>query len=449
LIIFRHQTNKSIPGFSGVFDMRRNIFLFPLCLFLLTISAFANSAEEFARQVVSENKKESEIAIDALRQIGQSGLDELFKVYAGEIKQFSETGKSVESWTRIATAIDGVAMQKDAYASGLYWFTDLEEAKKAAKSANKPILSLRLLGNLNEEFSCANSRFFRSILYSNAEIARNLRENYILHWKSVRPAPRITIDFGDGRKIERTITGNSIHYILDENSRILDALPGLYSPQEFAKYLNLTKNLHQSVQKRPIYLGEFQAMRRWQLLNKWKSDLQRTGVKMSESELPKTSGNSSKTENPTALTAAPRAATKMIVELPLVKTLALDESAMAENTKLEDWKKLADLFGKTAIEKESVNFIRRQTANNSDLNNRTFSQMIANLENYVAIDTVRNEYLFHTKIYEWLAENPSADLEKFNEKVYTELFLTPRSDEWLGLYSSDIYSALDGNGIIK
>ena len=27
--------------------------------------------------------------------------------------------------------------------------------------------------------------------------------------------PTVTIDFGDGRKLERTLTGNSIHYILD------------------------------------------------------------------------------------------------------------------------------------------------------------------------------------------------------------------------------------------
>ncbi len=425
--------------------MRHTKFLLPFCLFILTISVFANSSEEFARQAVSENKTESEMAINALRQTGQSGLDELFKVYAGEIKQFSATGKSFESWTRIADAIDSVAMQKDAYASGLYWFTDLEEAKKASKKANKPILSLRLLGNLNEEFSCANSRFFRSILYSNAEISKNLRENYILHWKSVRPAPRITIDFGDGRKIERTITGNSIHYFLDENGRILDALPGLYSPQEFAKYLNLTKNLHQTVQKRPNYLSEFQAMRRSQLLNKWKSDLKRIGVK-----LPENIENPVININPTAITAMPVAVTKMAVERPLVRTLTFDETVLAENTNLEEWKKLAKLQGKTAIDSQSVSFIRRQTAKNSDLDNKTFLQMIANLENFAAIDTVRNEYLFHTKIYEWLGENPfSADVEKFNEKVYTELFLTPRSDEWLGLYSSDIYSALDGNGIIK
>ena len=30
-----------------------------------------------------------------------------------------------------------------------------------AQRTNRPILSLRLLGNLTDDFSCANSRFFR------------------------------------------------------------------------------------------------------------------------------------------------------------------------------------------------------------------------------------------------------------------------------------------------
>src|SRR5439155_21023685 len=135
----------------------------------------------------------------------------------------------------------------DAYASHLYWYTNLEEAKRVAKTKHKPILSLRLLGNLNEEFSCANSRLFRAVLYPNADISKYLRENYILHWKSVRPAPRITIDFGDGRKIERTITDNSIHYILDENGNVIHALRGLYSPVAFLKYIRQGNNLNDSV----------------------------------------------------------------------------------------------------------------------------------------------------------------------------------------------------------
>jgi hypothetical protein len=132
-------------------------------------------------------------------------------------------------WQALRTALDAVAQQRDCHASRLYWFTDLEQAKAASHASGKPILSLRLLGKLNEELSCANSRFFRTTLYANAKVSQYLRDHFILHWKSVRPAPHLTIDFGDGRKIERTITGNSIHYVLDEAGKLDRCLPGLYA----------------------------------------------------------------------------------------------------------------------------------------------------------------------------------------------------------------------------
>src|SRR5205823_10091897 len=154
-----------------------------------------------ATLVISDDAADATSAIRELRAMGSVGLDALFVKYAADIERFSRTGQPDANWAKIANALDTVAMQKDAYAPHLYWYTDLDEAKRIAKAQHKPILSLRLLGNLNEEFSCANSRLFRAILYPNAEISKYLRDNYILHWKSVRPAPRITIDFGDGRKI--------------------------------------------------------------------------------------------------------------------------------------------------------------------------------------------------------------------------------------------------------
>ena len=75
--------------------------------------------------------------------------------------------------------------------------------------------------------------------------------------------------------------------------------------------------------------------------------------------------------------------------------------------------------------------------------------MLARLETFVSIDTTRNEFLFHGKLYEWLNRTPNADLEELNARVYDQMFKTPNSDKWLGLYSSDVYTALDGNGIIK
>lgn len=134
-------------------------------------------------------------------------------------------------------ALDRLCNQKDAHTTLLPWFTDLPGAMAAAQRTQRPILSLRLLGRLDEELSCANSRFFRKLLYPEPRINRVLRERFVLHWQSVRPVPRVTIDFGNGTKIERTLTGNSVHLVLDMHGRPADALPGLFSPDVFLPLL--------------------------------------------------------------------------------------------------------------------------------------------------------------------------------------------------------------------
>jgi hypothetical protein len=134
-------------------------------------------------------------------------------------------------------ALDRICNQKDAHTTLLYWFTDLPAAIAEAQRTQRPILSLRLLGRLDEELSCANSRFFRKLLYPEARINRVLRERFVLHWESVRPVPRVTIDFGNGKKLERTLTGNSAHVVLDMFGRPVDALPGLFSADVFLQLL--------------------------------------------------------------------------------------------------------------------------------------------------------------------------------------------------------------------
>ena len=78
---------------------------------------------------------------------------------------------------------------------GLNWHTDLTAAIAKARHFKRPILSLRLLGRLDEELSCANSRFFKKLLYPHRQINEVLREQFVLHWQSVRPVPIVTIDF--------------------------------------------------------------------------------------------------------------------------------------------------------------------------------------------------------------------------------------------------------------
>lgn len=119
----------------------------------------------------------------------------------------------------------------------LTWFTDLPAAITEAQRTQRPILSLRLLGNLPDELTCANSRFFKKLLYPEPRINRVMRERFVLHWESVRPVPIVTIDFGGGNKLVRTLTGNSAHVVLDPYGRPADALPGLFSPDVFLQLL--------------------------------------------------------------------------------------------------------------------------------------------------------------------------------------------------------------------
>ena len=423
--------------------MKLKYSLIVLTIFLISSTLRASTVEELTDKAMSANSPTAVPAISELRAMGKTGLDALFVKYAAQIESYSKSGERTTSWQNIANAIDTVAMQKDAYASHLYWYTDLEEAKRVAAKQNKPILSLRLLGNLNEEFSCANSRLFRALLYSNEEISNYLRDNYILHWKSVRPAPRITIDFGDGRKIERTVTGNSIHYILDSNGQVIDALAGLYSPQAFLSYLKQSSDLLSTtaklspIEKRRSILAfrknNFETIRK-------NRDAAVASAKV-DFTLPK--------DTIAALPVMERAMSKALVvdEVGLLRVYD-DFSRFEPQINFDSWNKLAKVYSPaTGIDAASNAFIRRQNKA-TGLTEAEFAGLFARIDKFVALDTTRNEFLFHTKLYEWLNVNRPLPLDAFNTQVYDMLFKTPETDKWLGLYSTDVYTALDGNGLI-
>ena len=423
----------------------RNSALF-LIVLLFSTSIFANgSADQLATNAISNDPSTASSAVRELRAMGSEGLDEMFSKYSADIDRFLKNGESTDDWKRISAAIDAVAMQKDAYTSHLYWYTDLEAAKAVAKKQNKPILTLRLLGSLNEEFSCANSRLFRSNLYPNAYISKYLRENYILHWRSVRPAPRITIDFGDGRKIERTITGNSIHYVLNPDGAIIDAIPGLYSPSAFLGYVKNAdlawENASTKAPKEQTRLLMEYRKKSFDAIKKGREQAVTTaGVELTETQT-----------GTLAILAAPMAVAKMVVVDEYSILRVYDDFAKFEpSIKFDDWEKLAKIYASNAdLDANSVAMIRRQNAK-TGLTKAEFDGLFAKLDSFVALDTTRNDFLFHVKLYDWLNQPRGVgELEAFNARVYDQLFRTPNTDKWLGLYSSDVYTALDGNGIIR
>jgi hypothetical protein len=354
---------------------------------------------------------------------------------------------SDEQWERITTALDTVAQQKNSYIAGLYWHTDLEKAKKASAAANKPILSLRLLGKLTDEFSCANSRFFRTVLYSNADVSEYLRENYILHWQSVRPVPKVTIDYGDGRKLERTLTGNSIHYILDSKATPIDALPGLYGPQAFQRALRDAKSFFDSLgaktdRQRHFALTNYYDEQHKKISIRWIKDTQQIGGKVPEGF------KVVETVTGEALQIAPLAMTKAVTETTILRAMTITKEEMGKVTDEAAWRRIAELHSSDAVlDSRSIGLIKRQ---NPTLSEADMSRLLRKFQELIALDTVRNEYMLHTELYTWLIKYPGKfDVEKLNEKVYANLFLTPNSDPWLGLFSTDVYTALENGGIVK
>jgi hypothetical protein len=442
-------------------------------LLLIQLQARAATAQnstwlrELSTQATDQDPAVATAAVAQLRAAGPAGLAALIDANSEAVRQRRAGMVPLPPdprWLRIAAAIDAVAAQKDAWASGLYWYTDLEAAKAAAKDSGKPILSLRLLGTLDTEFSCANSRFFRTVLYANGEVSKTLSERFILHWKSVRPVPKVTIDFGDGRVVERTITGNSIHYVLDSEGRVIDGIPGLYGPKMFLRLINEDANCarDRNVINNPTVHQNWHTLKANQILVQWQEELRQVGAIPVQ---PVVSMQRQMKAFPAATVAGQRAIGKGFVEGPLVAAITPDARKLEAASDEQTWTKLAALHAEDSrldqasrvlmVAKNPDALAAGRLAVSKRVVENPLVKIVQNFERSIAEDTVRNEYLFHRRIHTWLAEGklpdgrPASDVDCLNERVYADLFLTPSSDPWLGLLPPDTYSALPNDGLCR
>lgn len=386
-----------------------------------------SQARRLARESSDGESMKLAAARESLRDLGPAGLSALLEVYD---RAAASDLVDQDRLNRLEAAIDAVAAQRDAASSRLYWYTDLDAARSAAERLNRPIVSLRLLGKLTDEYSCANSRFFRAILYPNAEVSSLLRDDFVLHWESVRAAPRITIDFGDGRRLDSTVTGNSVHYVLDAHGRLVDAIPGLYGPQAFLEQLQAALPFAIECSRLcsrsyPQRLRGFHAQRAKAVIEQWRRDL-------------------------AALRVPPHAGGEDDVSPDDL------EASMSDDL----WIRIAGRrLPDAKFDETSLRIIERarpaaEDASRLAVTKNRFEapmlQLVRRLAGDVALDTVRNEYLLHRRIHERLAvETPLGGVGPFNEWVYAALFQTPLDDPWMGLSDPDVFSALENGGRSK
>jgi hypothetical protein len=362
---------------------------------------------------------------------------------------------------RLAARVDEAAAQRYATVSRMFWYTDLDDARDASRATGKPILSLRMLGDLREDLSCANSRFFRVALYANGELSRWLRDHFVLHWSSERPVPKLTIDFGDGRQLATTIAGNSAHYVLDADGRVIDVLPGLMTPKAFRHELEPLIELADA-------LGGADAPERARLLEE-----HHAGAVQAIDETWKLLGAAGVPEmtwGDSLAAAERRAMTKMRVEAPVVKTarLGADPSSVEVDSKV--WEqlgvrylaargleardgKVVAMFGDDVdarilpppviLDEQSRALLVELAALDDE---HALAKMIQQFEASMVADTALNLLQLRRQVHEQLAgfarSNLPADFDAINAWVYSALFLTPASDPWLGMQPAGVFTGL-------
>ena len=332
------------------------------------------------------------VDVEDLRSQGPEGLQRVLDAR----DQYADEG----AWR---ADVDAVAGQRGAWRSELYWHTDLDEALERAEDEDKKVLSLRLLGELTDEHSCANSRLFRAVLYTHPGLRAELDENWVLHWSSERPAPRVEIDMGDGRVLTRTITGNSIHYALDADGKPIDALPGLWTPEAFTAALVGART------------GE---------------PVDSPAPDLTERALSATPPTLTAAEVPMRMTVG-----KMMIEQPMLDGMGFRRG---EPDPIEEavWRSRTAPW---TLHEEARAVLAEE---NPDVD---LDAMAARLASDVALDSIRNQAWLRPRIRAGLGDH--ADLESLNRWVYDEVFLTPADDPWIGLVDETVYTGLDGGGV--
>ncbi|MBI1290426.1 hypothetical protein GC173_04190 [bacterium] len=406
----------------------------------------AQDAVSYPRIMKSAPAPTVDPQVQAYRKEGQAGMDRLMAEHAAEIADrmpklrsagptpdmapiaASDEAARTErgavpadaDWEKTRTLIDSVSGQCDGWTSGLFWHNDFNEARAESQRTGRPLLQLHMLGKLSDEVSCANSRYFRTTVYSDPAVAKYLRENFVLCWSTFRAVPVITVDYGDGRRIERTVTGNSAHAVIDTQGRVVDVLPGLYSAGAFMKVLEQART--QAVASAGLggeelrkALTDYHAARDKELAAQLQKDREAVAL---DRQMPITDDE----ELWKAIAGLPQHAVEFSPES--ISLVAAKNPPTAQQAMLA-------AMSKSMVETPLV-------------------RMTRNLKQSVALDTVKNEYVLHAAVHRWYIDGTAEfDPMKMRNRVYKELFLMPANDPWLGMAPPDTFSALPQNGIVE
>ncbi|MBX3168957.1 MAG: hypothetical protein KF760_16230 [Candidatus Eremiobacteraeota bacterium] len=197
-----------------------------------------------------------------------------------------------------------------------------------------------------------------------------------LAWQNLRPAPKVTIDFGDGKKLQRTLKGSTVIYLCRPDGSVIHALPGIYTPEDFLA------EWPQAMQ----HLNDTDAA--W---SRWHGSAEMAAV------------------------VRPMTASKAIMQGPLLR--ALGESSPAS----------------PSLDMSRYPVTRTEVAANLGL------PPAASGSDIVAADSRRYREVAIPKAHEWLARSSRPpSVESCTLPLFKEVLGVPIDDPWLGLKDDDL-----------
>jgi hypothetical protein len=375
----------------------------------------------------------------------------------------------------------------------------------------------------------------RTVLYPDPAVRKLLSESYVLHWSSERPVPLVTIEFGDGKVLKRTVTGNAAHYVFTSDGNAVDVLPGVYPPTVFHQCLteslafatavtgkselipfkavsehHIRELSHRHRDQRAVIdfgttgpsdtvpLNE-RTRRSAQFANIFskQSQLSPESLRLMYRDMPKdraanefspslltptplppaataesiTTSNKARTSFPPTYNAMNFSISKMATQNFLVsqpnwgrnsaRDRALNAIGLVSRPSLADASAIA--LTKTAIDMPGIGAIygpvqrkqRGTTVTKEDMESlgvKIWDDMLASrarsVEVNLAGDAATNELVLRPMIRTWFASGQVnlRDFESLNRRVFSEVFLTPRDDPWLGMMSTDLWTGIPNDG---
>jgi hypothetical protein len=188
-----------------------------LALLAAPVSCAATQVDEHGSAGSVPDRREVVPSVAELRARRPAGLDEeLARYYVRNFCEI-ERGRTPEG-----LPADG---EED-----LDWHRTFEEAQQAARKLHRPILAVRMrYVEVRNAIPCAFQQF-SAALYANENVSAFLRSHFVVFsFEESYVGRALTMVHANA--------GTGVHYVLDEDGHVLDALPGFYAPAVFRREL--------------------------------------------------------------------------------------------------------------------------------------------------------------------------------------------------------------------